>query len=325
MVNPKERLSFKSQELIQAEPALLYSQNKKVVYALACPPDSVHSGDIEYSRWGKMELPERLNVSLMPSIAVVKDGFFDYAPHDQSQLAKEWHLNFADEDLFVAYGSDLFAQDEMQVAEHPILASLKQKLTALNIDGLTKEGGNPTPILISGVERRCFVKTDCNPDEGRPYGLYGNEFGWVAEDVVRRATVVLNPPTITNFIAITAPYGGVGKYSFDEIDYILNTAFSGFRAAVIESGSLPSIIHSGYWGCGAYGGNRILMTWLQVVAANLAGVSQLVFHTGEPDNGDLAKSWKEIEVIFEKDSYLIKDFIEKVVELGFEWGESDGN
>lgn len=318
-------MSFNSQELFHVEPAKLYSRNKKMVYALACPPDSVHNGDIEYSRWGKIELPEIVNISGMTSIAIVKDGFFDYAPFDESQLAKEWHLNFADEDLFVAYGSDLFAQDEMQVAEHPILASLKQRLTSLNVDALTKDGEKPTPILISGVERRCFVKTDSSPDEGRPYGLYGNEFGWVAEDVVRRATVVLNPPTITNFIAITAPYGGVGKYSFDEIDYILNTAYSGFRAAVIESGSLPSIIHTGYWGCGAYGGNRMLMTWLQVVAANLAGVRQLVFHTGEPDKGELEKAWKGHEITFGNHSYLIKDFVRKIEELGFEWGESDGN
>lgn len=32
--------------------------------------------------------------------------------------AVEWDVNFADPRLFTAYGSELFAQDEMQVAEH---------------------------------------------------------------------------------------------------------------------------------------------------------------------------------------------------------------
>jgi len=43
----------------------------------------------------------------------------------------EWYLNFADGDLFFHYGSKLRAQDEHQVAEHPILASVKEMLEEL--------------------------------------------------------------------------------------------------------------------------------------------------------------------------------------------------
>ncbi len=32
-----------------------------------------------------------------------------------------WHVNFADRHLFVAYGSPLMAQDEIQCMEHPVL------------------------------------------------------------------------------------------------------------------------------------------------------------------------------------------------------------
>jgi len=325
MKNPIERLIFKAQELIQEEPAQLYSANKKIVYDLACPSDAVYKGHINYSRWSKMNLPEEISLSDSKTHIFIKDGFFDYLPQEQYSTSIEWHLNFADEDIFIAYGTDLFAQDEMQVAEHPALASLKQRLTGLGVDASTMDGDDPTPILISGVERRCFVKTDINAEEGRPYGLYGNEFGRASEDVIKNSIVVLNPPTITNFLAISAPYGGKGKYTYEEIRYILDTAYSGFKAVVRESGSTSSIIHTGYWGCGAYGGNKILMTWLQIVAARLAGVNQLVFHTGEPDYGELKKSWNEIETFFGENLYSIEGFINKVCELGFEWGESDGN
>ena len=62
--------------------------------------------------------------------AVDRPGYFDYTPALDRADAVEWHVNFADPHLFVAYGSRLFAQDEMQVAEHPALGSLKEALDA---------------------------------------------------------------------------------------------------------------------------------------------------------------------------------------------------
>jgi hypothetical protein len=47
------------------------------------------------------------------------------------------------------------------------------------------------------------------------------------------------------------------------IEFVLATAFTGFSAARLESARLnPSpvvAIHTGFWGCGAFGGNRVLM------------------------------------------------------------------
>jgi hypothetical protein len=40
----------------------------------------------------------------------------------------DWHINFADKHLFGYYGGGLFAQDEMQTAEMPILASVREAL-----------------------------------------------------------------------------------------------------------------------------------------------------------------------------------------------------
>lgn len=77
-----------------------------------------------------------------------------------------------------------------------------------------------------------------------------------------------------------------GRYRLDEITGTLVTAFTGFRAAVEESerqlGGMSCVIHTGYWGGGAFGGNRVLMSMLQILAAQMAGVDRLVFHTGAP-------------------------------------------
>ena len=90
--------------------------------------------------------------------------------------AVEWHVNFADPSLFVAYGSRLFAQDEMQVAEHPALGSLKEALVARESSRGDGREGQPTPVIVMGALRHCRVATEPNAAEGRPHGLYGNAF-----------------------------------------------------------------------------------------------------------------------------------------------------
>jgi len=108
---------------------------------------------------------------------------------------------------------------------------------------MTREGDRPAPVLIRGVERRCAVATDPDLLEGRPYGLYGNQFARGKEDAVKRATTVLAPPTISNILAMEAPPGGTGAYSLAQIRDVVVTAFTGFRAARVESslaGESPS-------------------------------------------------------------------------------------
>ena len=91
------------------------------------------------------------------------------------------------------------------------------------------------------------------------------------------ATRALVPPTISNILAMAAPAWGNGDYTEQEIAYVLNAAFTGFSAARRESkrfagASSRAVIHTGFWGCGAFGGNRSLMTILQAMAGDLAGV-----------------------------------------------------
>ena len=241
----------------------------------------------------------------------------------------EWHVNFADPHLFFAYGGPLFAQDEMQVAEHPVLASLREALQVKKMKTLTLEDGRPTPVLVAGAERRCRVKTRPNPEEGRPHGLYGNAFSQASRDAVRRATVPIDPPTVTNLVAIAAPAGGYGTYTEAQIRSILVTAFSGFSAARLETVRLkgpgsPLVIHTGFWGCGAFGGNRELMALLQVAAAGMAGADRLVFHANT-GTGIFGRAIDRLRAWGAGGPVPVADFVSAVAGEGYAWGVSDGN
>jgi hypothetical protein len=72
-------------------------------------------------------------------------------------------VNFADEHLFVAYASRLFAQDEIQVAEHPSLGHLKEKLVRKG--GRWRKGKLTTVAKGSGfVDTSYKGKRQMHPD-----------------------------------------------------------------------------------------------------------------------------------------------------------------
>lgn len=323
---PIERRTLEAQRLFDEHPPALRDPSKRAVLAVACPPGSVHGGRIVYTRWAAMPLPASFAPGQSVERVVRHDGYFDYLPVLSAPGAVEWHVNFADPHLFVAYAGPLFAQDEMQVAEHPILGSLREALVAAGATALAVEQGRPTPILVAGVERRCSVATDPDPAEGRPRGLYGNEFGRAPVEVVRRATQRIDPATTTNLIAIAAPPPGRGPYSEEEITRVLATAWTGFRAAVLESGAGPVAIHTGFWGCGAFGGNRILMTAIQVIAAGAAGVDRLVLHApGEPGAAAVDSALRLLREELAGPPIGAADLVRRLAEMRFEWGVSDGN
>src|SRR5262245_16584209 len=115
-----ERRDFDAAELVRAHPPRLRHGHKQSIHELVTrtPP----RGRIHYSRWPTRPLPEAIPVR-RPAVRVVPD-VFDYEGGD----AGVWHVNFADPRLFVAYGSGLLAQDELQALEHPALGSIREAL-----------------------------------------------------------------------------------------------------------------------------------------------------------------------------------------------------
>jgi len=329
---PIERRRFATDRLMAKHRPVWGHPNKRIVFEIACPAGCVHHGELAFSRWARMPLPERINTNTVVGRLMWQEDVYDYAPVPTARDAVEWHVNFADPHLFVAYGSSLFAQDEIQVAEHPAIGALREALDAKGAPAVTVENGQPTPVVVMGAERRCHVATDRNAAAGRPQGLYGNAFARADANAVRRATTRIDPPTVTNLTAMAAPSGGRGAYHRSEIDYILSTAYTGFRSAVLESkrnrgDDSPVMVHSGFWGCGAFGGNRVLMALLQALAAELAGLERLVMHTFDA-TGTLALERARVvlgDVLGSGSKIAVDDLIERIVAREFEWGTSDGN
>jgi hypothetical protein len=320
------RRTYQPGALLVDHPPVLKHPHKRLAFDVACPPGAAHGGSIEVTRWRAVTLAER--VELAATRVVVIPGPYDYA----GGAGSIWHVNFADPRLFVAYGSGLLAQDELQVLEHPLLGCVRQALLAEKLPALTEENLVPTPFLVTDVERRCELDTSPDLDAGRPAGLYGNRFAAAKAEVVRAAIRPLVPPSRTNLIAIAAPSGGRGAYFPAQLERILVTACTGFSAAVVESRRLwpgvPVEVRTGFWGCGAFGGNRRAMSLLQLLAARLSGVDALRFHAfdvaGEADFRAGADDLQRVLADGTAGEPLAA-LMERVADLDYEWGLSDGN
>jgi hypothetical protein len=272
------------------------------------------------TRWRAGELPEELPRA-SPALEPHAD-LFAYAAAPAGET--HWTLNFADRRLFVAYGSGLLAQDELQVLEHPALGAVAEAMAALPDQvPLTVEGDTPTPVLVAGVERRCELSTRPDLEAGRVYGLYGNRFVRASPEQVRGALTVLDPPTRSNILALEAPTGYRGPYTAEQIRFVLRTAVAGFRAAALESPMGPLVIHTGFWGCGAYGGDRELMALLQILAARIAGVTRLVFHAFDSEGLEIHRRAERVAAELAGLERL-EQVVGAIEALGYAWGVSDG-
>lgn len=313
------RRTYDAARLFVDHPLVLKHPYKRLVLDAAVPRGTTLAGSIEVSRWQAAPLPE---AALADTVVEPVPGHFDYAGDHRGV----WHLNFADPHLFFAYGSALLAQDELQAAEHPALGCIREALVAEHIPALTEENLNPTPVLVAGVERRCEILTA--PSAQRPGGLYGNRFSSASADTVRDAIRVISPPTITNLIAIAAPGGGMGEYERRDIEQVMVTAYTGFAAAVSESRRLypgaPVEIRTGFWGCGAFGGNRHAMTLMQLLAARLAGVDRVKFYVFD-DAGLAAFRAGAAQLDEVLAAGPLTAVLDRIEARGYQWGVSDGN
>lgn len=342
--NPQQLqcLEFDIPTLMSKRPPVWKHAHKQEIYERMQREGGTPQGTLRYSRWNLAPLAGEM--PLHACVVETPAGFYRYADSGPGI----WHVNFADPRLFAAYGSSLMAQDEWQALEHPVLGSLREALLYDAHPALTRQDGVSTPVLVMGAPRQGTIELtgDSREHDARHawrslFGLfkskaamrrnlYGNAFRDASLDEVMAATKVLSPATLTNLIAISAPTGR-GRYSQKQIRDILETAYAGFRAAVLESQRVGAemadvVIHTGWWGCGAFGGHRVLMALLQILAARLAGVNKLVFHIGL--NADL-HAFEEAHALLEDaltgNQPSIEALVHEIADLEFFWGISDGN
>jgi hypothetical protein len=94
-----------------------------------------------------------------------------------------------------------------------------------------------------------------------------------------------------------------------------------------QFGPRPVVVHTGFWGCGAFGGNRVLMSLVQMLAAQAAGVNALVYHTVSRQG---TGAWTRARILL-LDVFAAgmpsttAGLCARMASLGLQWGTSDGN
>lgn len=342
-MNPPELLQsaeLDAADLLKSHPPIWRHGHKRAIYERIKTEGDPVDARLRYTRWKCRELPERCPLhSCEPDL---RAGFYTYAESGPAV----WHVNFADPRLFAAYGSQLMAQDEWQVMEHPALASVREWLLDEGHPALTIESGAATPVLIHNAPRQCSIDLGSPASQAQPAGLrrlaaslgmgsahprvslYGNGFAAAPLEAVMAATRVCRPVLTSNIIAIAAPTGA-GVYTSSQIRGILANAAGAFAAAVEEMRKLDGSaaeIHTGWWGCGAFGGNKPLMFMLQILAARMAGAGRIVFHYGaDEERVHLERGREVLDAISSDDTACPRDLCERLADWGFQWGVSDGN
>lgn len=96
------------------------------------------SGHVIVTRWSEWPIASDALLPRTTKVTVLRNAYtYDASSAD----SVDWsvllfpprsypcrHVNFADPNMFVAYSGPLFAQDEIQVMEHPTLASVREYL-----------------------------------------------------------------------------------------------------------------------------------------------------------------------------------------------------
>ena len=283
------RLQLSLPQLMADFPPRWQHSAKQRIYDAVHRPASLHSAvPCVFSRYqSQPQLPPLLPLPARATVHSHQQDVYSYPPADNlppvsgaaqsSASPVVWHVNFADRLLFGYYSSALFAQDELQVSEHPCLASLAEFLLVAAREWAddaddSKRAAQPytavaqgysdriiTPCLIMNARREASL--DC--DE-----LYGHKLQSASQAVLSRAVHPVIPPSFSHIIAMSAPTprGEGSRYSQLDLQCILNTALTAFTAAVSESqhylqqpytghsASEPAeaevVIHTGNWGCG---------------------------------------------------------------------------
>lgn len=271
----------------------------------------------------KYQDPDRFHYR--PAESVNVPHFYRY-----DDIGKEgntvWYVNFADPILFVAYDSELFAQDEIQTLEHPLLGGIAEFLKEKHLSGLparTVENREPSPILIRGIPYQIRVNTLPTDRSGETVSIYGNAFADAPEELLERAITVLDDDSLrSNILAMAALPPSWGAYRMDQIQYLVKTVFCAFAAArAVSSGD--TVIHTGRWGAGAFGGSEELALLIQILGARAAGIGKLVFHAVSGQK--LANASKYAEDAVGNDLETLDKLSDFILDRHYQWGVSDGN
>lgn len=274
---------------------------------------------IRVSRWSR---PSALPKRVKRAKVYIESGNFSYDASGTrgDHKAMHWHVNLAGNRLFSYGKGTLFNEEEVQVLEHPCLASLAMAMKDAKNNGvkglstLTHEPQvGPTPILIKGAQRRCEVNT---------HRLDPEFFADASEEEIRAVSTPCKIPRITNIVALpNVPAGTSNKYTVAQIRRLFIYAYTGFRAVVLESGGRKPVLHFGFWGCGSdLGGNKGLTAAIQILAAGTAGIKYIHFTAGDNSAFDRSAMSHGINVAHALHEKNFADAVKYLLAVGYYWG-----
>lgn len=318
-------IQVNQKNLLEDFPPLYVSERKRYFYGQALKRFGDGDCTLDISRWecGKGDIPLCMDGGTGTKVSAV-ENYFRYDQDVSSGSKKVWFMNFADFDLFAYYGGPMFAQDEIQTLEHPLLGSVCEMLNKTgmpNLEPTVSEDTNywPRPYLIQNVP--WWIRVDTSADRSG-INIYGRNFSNLPMEDVKRKVGVVDGNYFNNIIAVAAPLSwNESRYSSGEIEYILQALVASYGPAKELSGEKKCVIHTGNWGCGAFGGNRELMYLAQLYVAHVMGVDEIVFHAVSDDLFSNARAHL-------KDLAAMKSLYEAtacIESLGYEWGQDDGN
>lgn len=256
-------------------------------------------------------------------------AFFNYEKDQDTLECKVWWMNYADSRLFGFYANEFFAQDEIQVLEHPILASVREYLIDPGEEHMAPrtivENGDEliaTPYLIENVPLWMTVNSYPKLEDGMSVRIYGSSFVEAPQEAIDAGCKVFEGDVKDNIMAIAAPSFGRGEYSYEDIELILKTLISAFSQAKDLASGKKCIVHGGNWGCGAFGGNLELMYFAQMYAASVCGIDEIVLHAVEDDDAYDDAEWKYEHL---DDEMSLDSVVNYLVKQEYVWGRSNGN
>jgi len=143
----------------------------------------------------------------------------------------------------------------------------------------------------------------------------------------------LKTPQWVNILAIVAPDGGVAGSIYTEktLDEMLWNVVTGFLAAKLEimaayGPNVKTVIHTGNWGTGAFGNNLDVISRIQLAAAKIANVDELVYYPMETSQ---QKTWAGAIVKLNEGwetgkSVNVAAFIKNLQDEGLKWLKGNG-
>ena len=270
--------------------------------------------------WRKFQLRSQdqlLSEEITPfSEVVISPTPYSY-PHS-TKTATVFHVNFADPSLFQYWRSGLFAQDEIQVAEHPFLAAWQDLLSRANSPVLELNIANHEIAILRSVDRYGQIDTS---------GIYGNAFQQTPVSILERKTQA-DFMGVTHLISMAARRVDDRRegevYARQDIEYHLMTAITAFLGARHETMDTDLIVHTGKWGTGAFGNNPLMIAMIQIFAAHVARVDQLVYNTFQQES-DTALALQKVEDFFTATGpKTIFSFLDYMDSLRLTYGRGNG-